>query len=69
MTSPTSPTPPRYDDLRALFINCTLKRSPEVSNTEGLIERSRAVMEANGVATSRSSGPSTTTSPPASGRT
>lgn len=25
-----------YSDLRALFINCTLKRSPEVSNTEGL---------------------------------
>jgi hypothetical protein len=23
-----------YSDLRALFINCTLKRSPEVSNTK-----------------------------------
>jgi hypothetical protein len=22
-----------YSDLRALFVNCTLKRSPEVSNT------------------------------------
>ena len=22
-----------FSDLRALFINCTLKRSPEVSNT------------------------------------
>jgi hypothetical protein len=22
-----------YDDLRALFVNCTLKRSPERSNT------------------------------------
>ncbi|MFF7178379.1 NAD(P)H-dependent oxidoreductase [Streptomyces sp. NPDC008121] len=42
----------RYDDLRALYLNCTLKRSPETSNTEGLIERSRAVMEAQGVATS-----------------
>ncbi|MFF5933885.1 flavodoxin family protein [Streptomyces sp. NPDC012508] len=42
----------RYDDLRALFVNCTLKRSPEVSNTEGLIDRSRAVMERQGVATS-----------------
>ncbi|MEV6108967.1 flavodoxin family protein [Streptomyces sp. NPDC051940] len=41
----------RYDDLRATYINCTLKRSPEVSNTEGLIERSRAVMEAHGVKT------------------
>ena len=32
----------RYDDLRALFINCTLKRSPELSHTGGLIELSRA---------------------------
>ncbi|MFD9793698.1 flavodoxin family protein [Streptomyces sp. NPDC059070] len=45
------PDPYRYDDLRALFLNCTLKRSPEVSNTEGLIDRSRAVMERAGVAT------------------
>ncbi|MET8509302.1 flavodoxin family protein [Streptomyces sp. NPDC004787] len=42
----------RYDDLNALFVNCTLKRSPEVSNTEGLIERSREVMTAQGVTTS-----------------
>ncbi|MFD9484432.1 flavodoxin family protein [Streptomyces sp. NPDC059991] len=46
-----APTPYRYDDLRALYVNCTLKRSPEVSNTEGLIDRSRAVLEGNGVAT------------------
>ncbi|WP_329396506.1 flavodoxin family protein [Streptomyces melanogenes] len=46
-----APTPYRYDDLRALYVNCTLKRSPEVSNTEGLIDRSRAVMEGNGVRT------------------
>ena len=26
-------TSPRYDDLNALFINCTLKRSPELSHT------------------------------------
>jgi len=33
MTDPgTAGTLPwRFDDLRALFINCTLKRSPEVS--------------------------------------
>ncbi|TVZ92520.1 hypothetical protein FB157_108245, partial [Streptomyces sp. BK340] len=31
---PAADTPPaRYDDLRAMVINCTLKRSPEVSNT------------------------------------
>ncbi|MFE7323907.1 flavodoxin family protein [Streptomyces sp. NPDC057565] len=42
-------SPARYDNLRAVVINCTLKRSPEVSNTQGLIDRSRAVMEAQGV--------------------
>ncbi|MET9377452.1 flavodoxin family protein [Streptomyces sp. NPDC002992] len=47
-----TPTPYRYDDLRALYLNCTLKRSPEISNTEGLIDLSRAVMERQGVATS-----------------
>ena len=25
-----------FSDLRALFINCTLKKSPELSNTQGL---------------------------------
>src|ERR1700722_13106591 len=39
-----------FSDLRALYINCTLKRSPEVSNTRGLPDRSIAVMERNGVA-------------------
>ncbi len=38
--------------LRALFINTTLKRSPELSNTSGLIELSRGVMERAGVSTS-----------------
>ena len=36
------PPPARYDDLRALFFNCTLKRSPERSHTQGLIDRSAA---------------------------
>src|SRR5689334_23561636 len=40
---------PNYDDLRALFINGTLKRSPDPSNTDGLIEVSRGIMEKNGV--------------------
>ncbi len=39
-----------YSDLRALFINCTLKRSPEPSNTDGLVAISAAIMDANGVA-------------------
>ncbi|MGH4023159.1 MAG: flavodoxin family protein, partial [Pseudonocardiaceae bacterium] len=42
-------TEPPYDDLKALFINCTLKRSPEPSNTQGLIEVSTRIMEKHGV--------------------
>jgi multimeric flavodoxin WrbA len=41
--------PADYSDLKALFINCTLKRSPEVSNTQGLADLSIAIMERNGV--------------------
>ena len=40
---------PRFDGLRALFINATLKRSPEVSNTEGLIHLSSQIMRSHGV--------------------
>jgi multimeric flavodoxin WrbA len=36
-------------DLRALFINCTLKRSPEPSNTQALVDASRHIMERHGV--------------------
>ncbi len=38
-----------FSDLRALFINCTLKRSPEISHTQGLGDRSIAIMERLGV--------------------
>jgi hypothetical protein len=38
-----------FSDLRALFLNCTLKRSPELSHTEGLVNISRAIMENHGV--------------------
>lgn len=38
-----------FSDLRALFLNCTLKRSPEPSHTDGLIAIPRAIMERNGV--------------------
>ncbi|MGW1376293.1 flavodoxin family protein [Streptomyces sp. NPDC002446] len=41
----------RYDDLSALFVNCTLKRSPETSNTDGLVDKSRGLMADNGVTT------------------
>lgn len=39
-----------FSDLKALFLNCTLKRSPELSHTDGLVRISRAIMERNGVA-------------------
>lgn len=38
-----------FTHLKALFLNCTLKRSPELSHTEGLINISRAIMEKNGI--------------------
>ncbi|HEY2556554.1 MAG TPA: flavodoxin family protein, partial [Diaminobutyricibacter sp.] len=38
-----------YSDLTAIYINCTLKRSPEVSNTQGLLDHSIALMRAQGV--------------------
>ena len=45
------PKPPaRYDDLRAVFVNCTLKRSPEPSHTDRLMEVSRRIMREQGVA-------------------
>ena len=43
----------RFDDLRALFLNCTLKRSPELSHTQGLIDISAAIMRTHGVAVDR----------------
>lgn len=43
------PEPADYSDLRALFINCTLKRSPELSHTQGLIDRSIEVMRGAGI--------------------
>ena len=38
-----------FSALRAVFLNCTLKRTPELSHTEGLIEISKAIMEKNGL--------------------
>ena len=34
---------------RALFVNCTLKRSPEISNTEGLADISTEIIRRQGV--------------------
>jgi multimeric flavodoxin WrbA len=38
-----------FSDLRALFVNCTLKRSPERSHTQGLIDISMEIMRRQGV--------------------
>ncbi|WP_333585309.1 flavodoxin family protein [Phenylobacterium sp.] len=39
----------RYDDLRALYINCSLKPSGQGSNTQALMAVAIGVMQANGV--------------------
>jgi multimeric flavodoxin WrbA len=38
-----------FSDLKAVFINCTLKRSPTPSHTDGLMSISKAIMEKNEV--------------------
>jgi multimeric flavodoxin WrbA len=38
-------------EMNALFLNCTLKSSPDVSNTQALIDRVAALMERQGVTT------------------
>ncbi|MFI5625492.1 flavodoxin family protein [Nocardioides sp. NPDC051685] len=50
-TAATDSDAPRFENLRAVFINCTLKRSPEISNTQGLIDISTRVMRNHGVET------------------
>ena len=42
---------PDMSGLNAVYINATLKKSPETSNTETLLERSRMIMEKQGVTT------------------
>jgi multimeric flavodoxin WrbA len=44
-----SDAPWDFSDLRALFINCTLKRSPEQSHTDGLAGIAAGIFSANGV--------------------
>ncbi|MBH5338728.1 flavodoxin family protein [Streptomyces pactum] len=39
----------RFGGLRAMFVNATLKRSPETSNTGGLIDLSSGIMRGLGV--------------------
>ncbi|WP_018157264.1 flavodoxin family protein [Demetria terragena] len=47
MTS--TPEGPRFDGLSAVFINATLKRSPEPSHTDGLVNASADLMRSRGV--------------------
>ena len=47
-TSDTQPAPD-FSALKAVFINCTLKRSPEPSHTDGLVTKSAAIMTSHGV--------------------
>jgi multimeric flavodoxin WrbA len=41
----------RFEGISALYVNCTLKKSPDRSHTQGLIDRSRAIMDHHGVKT------------------
>ena len=38
-----------FSALRAMFINTTLKKSPEISNTQGLMDISAEIMRRQGV--------------------
>lgn len=42
---------PDFSGLKAIFFNGTLKKSPETSNTDGLLSLSRQLMEKHGVQT------------------
>ncbi len=42
-------SPPDFSALDAVFINATLKKSPEPSNTDGLIVKSADIMRSHGV--------------------
>ena len=44
-----SVTKPNYSDLKAVFINCTLTKSPQMSHTQLLIDASAKIMEKQGV--------------------
>lgn len=49
-TDPSAGTPPaKYDDLRPAFVNCTLKRSPQESHTDTLLDVVRSIYGKHGV--------------------
>lgn len=41
--------PAAYNDLHAVVLNCTLKPSPTLSHTEGLLQVAEKIMKTNGV--------------------
>lgn len=43
--------PAKYDDLKAIFLNTTLKKGSDASHTEDLMRTSMAIMEKNGITT------------------
>jgi len=47
--SNSSKPPAAYDDLRAVVVNCTLKRSPQPSHTDALLDVVRHIFRENGV--------------------
>ncbi|HYN36601.1 MAG TPA: NAD(P)H-dependent oxidoreductase [Actinomycetota bacterium] len=49
-TAPTQDQSNGFSDLRALYINCTLTRSPDPSHTQLLMDKSIAIMRDQGVA-------------------
>jgi multimeric flavodoxin WrbA len=51
MTTAAQPNaaPLDFSDLRALYVNCTLKRSPEPSHTQLLMDKSMSIMKHHGV--------------------
>ncbi|MCC8928009.1 MULTISPECIES: flavodoxin family protein [Nocardiaceae] len=49
MTTVDDPSTLGFGGLRAVFVNCTLKRSPERSHTQGLADLSSRIMEDLGV--------------------
>ncbi|WP_191858960.1 flavodoxin family protein [Hanstruepera ponticola] len=40
---------PDFSNLKALYVNCTLKQSPRKSHTQGLIDVSKGIMKKEGV--------------------
>jgi multimeric flavodoxin WrbA len=38
-----------FSDMKAVLLNCTLKKSPERSHTEGLMQITKEILEKNGV--------------------